>query len=228
MDKIAEIIARIPIFGGLDRRQLAHVETIAVEKSFAKGEVIFSEGDDADGFFIVVDGRVKVYKVSFDGKEQIMHFFSTGQPFGEVPVFAGERFPAHAEALAPTRALFIPRKAFLGLIEKNPALALKMLADLSTKLRQFAVQIENLSLKETPARLATYLLYLNEEQGRAGRVTLTISKGQLASLLGTIPETLSRIFAKLSAQEMISVDGRRILLRDPDALRDLAESGKAL
>jgi CRP/FNR family transcriptional regulator len=228
MQKIVDIISRIPIFAGLDRAQLATVERIAVEKYFAKGEVIFSEGDDASGFYVIVEGRVKVFKVSLDGKEQIMHFFSPGQPFGEVPVFAGERFPAHAEAMAAVRALFIPRQAFLNLIEKNPALALKMLADLSTKLRQFAVQIENLSLKEIPARLATYLLYLTEEQGRSDKVTLGISKGQLASLLGTIPETLSRIFAKLATQEMIAVEGRTIHILDSESLKDLAESGGGL
>jgi len=171
---------------------------------------------------------VKVFKVSPDGKEHILHIFTAGQTFGEVPVFAGEHFPANAEALHDTRALFFPRSAFVALLEKNPALSLKLLADLSLKLRQFTVQIENLSLKEIPARLATYLLYLAEEQGRADHVTLSISKGQLASLLGTIPETLSRIFAKLSSQQLIQVQGRKIALLDADGLKDLAQSGKRL
>jgi CRP/FNR family transcriptional regulator len=116
----------------------------------------------------------------------------------------------------------------VALLGKNPGLSLKLLADLSLKLRQFAVQIENLSLKEVPARLATYLLVLAEEQGRGDQVTLSISKGQLASLLGTIPETLSRIFAKLSAQQLIQVEGRKIVLTDAEGLRDLAQSGKSL
>jgi CRP-like cAMP-binding protein len=103
-----------------------------------------------------------------------------------------------------------------------------LLADLSLKLRQFTVQIENLSLKEIPARLATYLLYLADEQGRSDQVTLSISKGQLASLLGTIPETLSRIFAKLSSQQLIQVGGRKIALLDTEGLKDLAQSGKSI
>jgi CRP/FNR family transcriptional regulator len=98
-----------------------------------------------------------------------------------------------------------------------------MLAVMSKKLRQFAVQIENLSLKEMPARLASYLVYLADEQGQDNVITLNISKGQLASILGTIPETLSRIFAKLSAQNLIRVDGRIITLLDRDGLEDLAE-----
>jgi len=100
---------------------------------------------------------------------------------------------------------------------------LNMMAGMSEKLRQFAVQIENLSLKEMPARLASYLIILADEQNKDDVVTLKISKGQLASTLGTIPETLSRVFAKLSGQNLINVDGKRITLLDRRGLEDLAE-----
>lgn len=228
MEKPLDVIARIPLFSGLNHEQLSQFRGIALEKSFGKGEMVFSEGEEGSGFYVILAGTVKVFKVSPDGKEHILHIFTAGQTFGEVPVFAGEHFPANAEALQDTRALFFPRSGFLALLQKNPALSLKLLADLSIKLRQFAVQIENLSLKELPARLATYLLFLAEEQGRADQVTLKISKGQLASLLGTIPETLSRIFAKLSSQQLIQVEGRKISLLDADGLEDLAQSGKSL
>jgi CRP/FNR family transcriptional regulator len=228
MDKAADVIARIPLFSGLNRGQLAHFLGIALEKSFGRGELIFCEDDEGNGFYVILSGTVKIFKLSPDGKEHILHIFTAGQTFGEVPVFAGEHFPANAEALHETRALFFPRSAFVALLEKNPALSLKLLADLSLKLRQFTVQIENLSLKEIPARLATYLLYLVEEQGRDDQVTLSISKGQLASLLGTIPETLSRIFAKLSSQQLIQVEGRKIILLDAAGLKELSQSGKSL
>jgi CRP/FNR family transcriptional regulator, dissimilatory nitrate respiration regulator len=228
MEKAADVIARIPLFSGLSRAQLAQFQAIALEKNFGRGELIFSEGDEGNGFYVILAGTVKIFKVSPDGKEHILHIFAAGQAFGEVPVFAGEHFPANAEALHATRALFFPRAAFVALLEKNPAMALKLLADLSLKLRQFTVQIENLSLKEIPARLASYLLYLADEQGRSDQVTLRISKGQLASLLGTIPETLSRIFAKLSSQQLIHVDGRKITLLDTEGLNDLSQSGKRL
>jgi CRP/FNR family transcriptional regulator len=227
MENIAAVIAKTPLFSGLSREQITEIGSIALEKTFPKGKLIFSEGDEGEGFYVIVDGRVKIYKLSAEGKEQTLHIYSSGQAFGEVPVFAGEHFPANAETIRDTRTLFFPRAAFLSLIAKNPALSLKLLADLSFKLRQFTVQIENLSLKEIPARLATYLLYLAEEQGRQDSVLLGISKGQLASLLGTIPETLSRMFARLTAQELIRVDGRKILLLDLEGLKDLAESGKS-
>jgi len=115
----------------------------------------------------------------------------------------------------------------VNLISATPSLALNMLAIMSKKLRQFAVQIENLSLKEMPARLASYLVFLADEQNKDDSVTLKISKGQLASILGTIPETLSRVFAKLSGQKLINVEGKKIILLNRRGLEDLAEYGES-
>jgi len=226
MKKILDVISTIPLFNGLPEDQLEAIKKIAIEKQINKGEIVVSEGDEGRGFFVIVEGRVKVFKVSAEGKEQILHIFGPGQPFGEVPVFAGQRFPANAQAIDKTKALFFPRVAFVGLITANPSLALNMLAEMSKKLRLFAVQIENLSLKEMPARLASYLIHLADEQDQKEVVTLKISKGQLASILGTIPETLSRIFAKLSGNNLIRVEGKKITLLDRDSLEDLADYGK--
>jgi len=226
MKEIFAIIAGIPLFNGLPEEQLRAIKQIAVEKKVNKGEAIFSEGDEGKGFFVVLEGRVKIYKVSAEGKEQILHIFGQGQPFGEAPVFAGQKFPANAQAISKGRLLFFPRTAFVALITENPSLSLNMLAIMSSKLREFTIQIENLSLKEIPARLASYLIYLADEQQSEDVVTLGISKGQLASILGTIPETLSRIFAKLSGQDLIRVQGPKITLLDREGLEDLAEFGK--
>jgi CRP/FNR family transcriptional regulator len=226
MKIISNIIAHIPLFSGLSEDQLNQVEQIAVHKYLSKGEVIFSEGDEGNGFFVVVDGSVKVFKVSTEGKEQILHIFGPGEPFGEVPVFSGQSFPASAEAIAKSRLLFFARPAFVDLISRNPSLSMNMLAVLSMRLRQFTVQIENLSLKEVPSRLAAYLIYLADEEREDNSVALKISKGQLASILGTIPETLSRIFARMTAQGLIEVNGSNISLLNRRALEELAEGGK--
>ena len=226
MQKNREILAQTPLFSGLEDVQLRQLARIALHRSYRKGEIIFNEGDPADGFYVVVEGRVKIFKVSSDGKEQILHIFGSRHPFGEVPVFAGQRFPAMAQAIAPSRILFLPRQAFVKLISENPSLALNMLAVLSRRLREFTVQIENLSLKEVPGRLASYLIFLSTEQGDARSVALKISKGQLASLLGTIPETLSRIFARMSDQGLIRVKGRIIELVDRQGLVRIAEHGR--
>ena len=225
MDRITETIAEAPLFSGLPVDQLEDIRRIGIERHYNKGGSIFFEGDDCNGFYLVVGGMIKIFKLSPEGKEQTLHFFGPGEPIGEVPVFSGQPFPANAEAIAKSHLIFFPRQAFVDLIAGSPSLALNMLAVLSMRLRQFTVQIENLSLKEVPARLASYLIYLAEEQEREDDVTLTISKGQLASLLGTIPETLSRIFSKMTDQGLIKVNGRTIDLLDPEGIEALAESG---
>ncbi len=212
-------IASSLLFSGLPEEQLQEIANLSIHKPYARGETIFFEGDDADGFYMVVGGKVKIYKMSLEGKEQILHIFGPGEPFGEVPVFHGKPFPATAVALVKTKLLFFPRKEFTKLVAANQSLAFNMLAVLALRLRRFATQIENLSLKEVPGRLASYLLYLVEEQGRDDMVILDIPKGQLASLLGTSPETLSRIFAKMTEEQLIRVEGKSIYLDDLEQLK---------
>lgn len=226
MKKINRMLAVTPLFKGLSEQQLDDISRIAIDREYRRGESIFMEGDEADGFYIVADGQVKIFKTSLEGKEQILHIYGPGNPFGEVPVFSGSRFPANALSLVKSRILFLPRAAFVRLIAEHPSLSMNMLGELSMRLRQFTVQIENLSLKEVPSRLASYLTVLAEEQDQSDRVRLTISKGQLASLLGTIPETLSRIFAKMTSQNLIRVEGKKIYLLDIRGLKDLSTAGK--
>lgn len=226
MDKHLTIISAIPLFQGLPEADINEIKTIATIINLKKGEHIFTEGEKANGFYIVCEGKVKVFKLSIEGKEQILHIFGPGEPFGEVPVFTGKSFPANAETLSKSTLIFFSRTAFEELITKNPSISLNMLGILSMRLRQFTVQVENLSLKEVPGRLASYLLLLSEEQQNENEVTLTISKGQLASLLGTIPETLSRIFTKMTTNGLISVKGKTIDLKDHSGLEELSEHGK--
>ena len=226
MKKLLDIISCVPSFSGLPENQLVEIKDIAVDKHFNKGEIIFSDGDEGHGFFVVAEGLVKIFKVSPDGKEQILHIYGPGEPFGQVAVYAGRSYPASAQAIAASNVLFFPRTAFADLITRIPSLAMNMLAVLSKKLREFTIQVENLSLKEVPGRLAGYLIYLIDEQGKADTVTLNISKGQLASLLGTIPETLSRIFARMTELNLIEMDGRNIKLLNRSGLEELAELGR--
>jgi CRP-like cAMP-binding protein len=224
MDAV-EQIAKIPLFEGLPEEQLRDLAAIILDQKFDRGQIIFSEGDDGNGFYVVVAGRVKIFKLSPEGKEQILHIFGPGEPFGEVAVFADQHFPANAEAIEKSRIFFFQRGALVRLIKKNPSLALNILAILSIRLRRFASLIEDLSLKEVPGRLAAYLLYLSEQEERSRNLELSIKKSQLASLLGTIPETLSRILGKMAGQGLIESDGPRIRIVDRERLEELAEWG---
>jgi len=225
---IEGFIGRVPLFEGLIGGQVHLLATIAEIRKYPRGKIIFTEGEIAAGLYILQAGRVKIYKLSSEGKEQILHIFGPGEPFGEVAVFAGVQFPAYAEALEQSETLFFPRKKFVELITKDPSLAMNMLAMLSKRLRYFTRLVENLSLKEVPQRLAAYLLVLANVKDEEDTIALDIAKGQLASLLGTIPETLSRILSKMTGQGYIEVEGRHIKLLDKQSLESISKGEKLL
>jgi len=224
--ELMNFLKQVPLFAGLTSAQYRELATIITVREYGRGQSIFAEGDEGNGFYVVMEGLVKIFKLSLDGKEQILHIFGPGEPFAEAAVFTGSTFPAHALALEKSRTLFIRRRAFIEMIQRNPSLAMNMLAALSLRLKKFAHMIEDLSLKEVPGRLAAHLLYLSDQQGDSDTVRLEVGKAQLASLLGTIPETLSRILAKLGKQGLISIDGPRITIRDRQGLEDLAMGEK--
>jgi CRP/FNR family transcriptional regulator, dissimilatory nitrate respiration regulator len=221
-------IAAIPLFTGLPLHQHENLAAIALQKTFKRGQTIFAEGDEGIGFYIILSGRVKIFKLSAEGKEQILHIMESQEPFGEAAVFAGENYPASAQSIVETRLLLFPRQAFVDLISKNPSLALNMLAFLSRRLRKLSSLIEDLSLKEVPVRLAAYLLYLSDRNQGANTLELDISKNQLASLLGTIPETLSRILSRMGKNKLIKSTPHHIHILDHQGLAQLADGRKRL
>ncbi len=180
------------------------------------------------GFISATSGKFKIYKLSPEGKEQILHIFGGWGDFGEVPAFAGGNYPASAEAIEPGRALFFSRSSFMELIGREPAIAVNLLGILSQRLRQFIHMIEDLSLKDVPGRLSAYLIYLGARSESPQVLELDITKTQLASLLGTIPETLSRILAKMAQQGIISVESRTIRVLDRRTLESVAAGEKRL
>lgn len=222
MNDLSRFLADMALFQGLPDAQLDAVARAAVTVERTKGALLFSEGEEAGGLYVALAGKVKIFKTAPDGREMIIHIYGPGEPFAEVPVFEGGNFPASAETLEDSRLIFLPRRSLVDLLASDPALAMNMLAALSRKLRRFTVQVENLALKESPQRLAAYLLDVSERSGKASEVELDVAKGHLAGLLGTAQETLSRILRKMSDGGLIAVSGRRISILDRPAMEDLA------
>ncbi len=220
--RVKAVLEKAPLFRDLPEEDLSRLAEIAFPKRYEKGEIIFSAGEEALGFYLVAEGLVKIYRLSARGRQQILHVLGPGEVFAEAALFSGSRYPAWAETLAPSEIIFFPRRAFLDLVRRRPELALNMLAVLSLRLRSMAALVDSLSLKEVPERLAAYLLYLKESRG--SEFELEIPKGELAALLGTVPETLSRVLARLSEEELIEVSGRRIRILNEEGLRRLGRS----
>ncbi|KAF1073796.1 Crp/Fnr family transcriptional regulator [Halodesulfovibrio sp. MK-HDV] len=221
--QLTTVLSQMPFFSGLSEEQLSGLAAIAVKKDVGRGQIIFYESAPAEGFYIVLSGRVKIYKTGPDGREAIIHLYGSGETFGEVAVFQNSSFPAHSEAVEKSSLAFFPRKGLLDCIAKDPALALAMLGAMSMKLRMFTKQVEALTLHEAPQRLASYLLYTSEEKNGAVTFKLDVSKGLLAGMLGTARETLSRTLSKMADRGLVSVEGRQITIEDMAALEDLAE-----
>ena len=210
-----------PLFIGLKKNELEEIAHVSEMISLDKGQVLFSEGDLARSFFVVVKGRVRVYKLASSGREQTIVTPAPGTSFGEAALFAGQHYPAYCEALENSEIAAIDKTRFLKLIEERPQIALNMIAIMSERLRIFIKKIEQLSLMGVVPRLAEYIA--QKSQGK-NELNLDISKGDLASLLGTVPETLSRAFAKLKSAGLIEETGARILIKDSRALAEIATS----
>jgi CRP/FNR family transcriptional regulator len=225
-----ELLKRCPLFGGLKEEDLKRIRAIASLRQVEKKEILFSDGEIAKGFYVILSGKIKLYKVSSEGKEQILHVVSAPDAFAEAALFLEGSYPAFAEALTDCQLLFFPKRDFLQFIEKHPQLSINMIVTLSQYLKRFASLIEELSLKEVSSRIAKYLvdlsLKLSKEGKSAKEVELDLSKTQLALKLGTISETLSRTLAKMKAKGIIDVRKSKILILNREALEELASGLK--
>jgi CRP/FNR family transcriptional regulator len=224
--EILDILRKSLVYAGLNDEDLQEVAAIAARRSFNKGETLFSEGETANGFYLLASGGMKLCKVSPDGREKVLHFTHPGETFAEAAFFGDGRYPAEARAIEKGEALFFPRDAFMGLLERNPRFSMNLIISLSLLLRRFARQIEELSFAEVPARLAAYLCELVDRKSTSCQgktyIELEMKKGELASQLGTVSETLSRSLRKLKEEGLIEVEGNRVIVFDLKRLRELA------
>ena len=223
---LAESLKHVALFSGLDDKARESIARLAVDRKVAAGQTVVRDGEPADGFYVVLDGKVKVYKLSPDGRQQILHVFGPGHAFAEAAMFAGETFPAFAETLAESRLAFFPRDRFVKGLSDNPPLAIGLVTSLSRLCHQLAGLVEQLALSDVAGRLARYLTDLARRKGvplkEGSRLRLDLPKAELARHLGTAPETLSRALGRLAAADLLTVDGSTLILRKAQGLAALA------
>ncbi|MCI5139198.1 MAG: Crp/Fnr family transcriptional regulator [Candidatus Electrothrix sp. AR1] len=206
------LLAGSILFQGLSDELINRLVNISRQKQYSKGETIFLEGRPSNGFYIIIQGQVKIFKASAEGKEQIFYTFGTGEPFGLTTLFINKKSPICATSMVSTTVLFFPKEEFLQLTVDHPPIAQSMLSGLSQRLCQLVEKIGSLALYGAPHRLSAHLIYLAEQQGRTDQVLLDMPKKQLACLLGTTPENLSRIFADMSNNGLLRVTGSCVQL----------------
>ncbi len=226
METIIPALRQTELFGGLDSADLEKIAAITISESYEPGNIVFLAGEEVDGFYVVAEGRAKGYRTSPAGKQQIIRLLEPGDVIAEAAIFAGKDYPVSLEITETARMLFIPRDEFIELLRDEPDFSLQMLAELTHRLRFLVGLVEDLSLREVPARLAKYLLdRAVKEHDRLTpglRVELKSSKQELANMLGTTPETLSRKLKQLAETGAIERLDSGIKLTDISHLQRLS------
>ncbi|MEW5843776.1 MAG: Crp/Fnr family transcriptional regulator [Bacteroidota bacterium] len=223
----SDALRSLPLFSELSVEQLKLITAISKKRNCKKNELIFSEGDVYRGFYILLNGSVKIFKISFEGRESILHFIKPAESFGDVPLFEGGSYPVNAQVISDSILVFIPHKEFIQLIKKNSTICFNMLVGFSKKMRRLTQKVEELSTKEVTNRFARYLLEEIKESGKDKLpepfIKITVSKKNIASYIGTITDTLSRLLKKLQNEKVIRVSGKSIFIVDLDKVKRLAK-----
>lgn len=227
--EIVAIFRRCPLFEGLTEADLEAIAAITAVKPFAKGDYLFHEGTPVNGFYIVYTGAIKVHRVSFAGKEQVLHVYRANESFGEEALISDLGCAADASAVENSVVFMVQKPEFLSLLRRQPELALCVLRSMSQHVSHLVELLDDLTLKDVKTRLANWLLQHCPDPGSSlpCRIELPTSKRILAAELGTVSETFSRTVAKFRKQKLIDVDGNTFTLLCPVKLLELFGHAKA-
>ena len=226
IDRLA-VLKSTALLSSLSEEEIRSLVSKVTMRHFAAGELLFSEGEPCRGLYIIAAGRVRIFKSSASGREQVLAVNGPGEAVAELPVFDGGNYPASVLALEATEIAFIAQQEFRGFCLEHPEVALKMLAAVGARLRRLVGIIEELSFTTVRQRLVAVLLKLAEGSGRkTARGLLVELPGthlELAHQLGTVRELISRNLQRLQAEGLLEVDARQVLVRDVEGLRAVLE-----
>src|SRR5499425_156444 len=217
------ILRKTPLFASLTEEEMRALSVRAARRQFRKDEQLFAEGDPCTGLYLVAAGKIRIFKLSPSGREQVLAVEGPGSSFAELPVFDGGNYPAAASAIEDTEVLFISRKDFQNFCREHPDVALKVIAVVGARLRRLVGIIEELSFTTVRQRLITVILRLAEASHTRSKegihIELPKSHQELAAELGTVRELVSRNLSRLQAEGFLDLEGRKIVVRDLAGLR---------
>lgn len=225
---LASVLKQAALFSNLSDPELELLAVRTVRKSFNRGELLFSEGEPCKGMHIIALGKVRIFKASASGREQVLSIDGPGNSVAELPVFDGGPYPASAIAVDDSEIAFISRRDFQAYCMEHPGVALKVLALVGARLRRLVGIIEELSFTTIRQRLVATLVRLAQSEGkrteRGIEITLPLSHQELANQLGTVRELVSRNLMRLQAEGLLDVDARQIVVKDIKGLSAVLDS----
>ena len=216
-DRDLAILGRVPLFAGLELGSLTDLLAEAAIQRFAHDAMLFVEGESASQFYVVLDGWVRLFRQTADGRESVIALFARGESFAEAVMFLGGKFPVSGAVVDEARLLIIPAASFRRALKDNNELCFRMMGSMAVHLRRLVGQVEQLTLRSSTERLAQFLLNLARGGAESAIVHLPYDKGLIAARLGMQPETLSRALAKLRPLG-VETKGSRVTIRDVAAL----------
>ncbi|MGA3133486.1 MAG: Crp/Fnr family transcriptional regulator [Terracidiphilus sp.] len=225
---LASVLEKTSLLSGLSQPELKTLASRTVRKLFNEGELLFSEGESCSGLHIIAKGKVRIFKASINGREQVLAVNVPGESVAELPVFDGGPYPASAVAIEDAEVAFISRRDFHAFCIEHPEVALKLLSVVGARLRRLVGIIEELSFTTIRQRLIAVLVKLAQSEGskteRGIEFQLPATHQELANQLGTVRELISRNLMRLQAEGLLDVDARRIVVKDMNGLSALLES----
>jgi CRP/FNR family cyclic AMP-dependent transcriptional regulator len=225
---LASVLQRTALLSSLSPSELQLLAARTIRKLLSAGELIFTEGEPCNGLHIISSGKVRIFKSSVNGREQVLGLNGPGESIAELPVFDGGPYPASAVAIEDTEIAFISRRDFRSYCLEHPEVALKVLAVVGSRLRRLVGIIEELSFTTIRQRLVSTLVRLAESEGkvtaRGLEFLLPASHQELANQLGTVRELVSRNLTRLQAEGLLEVDARQIVVKDLKGLRALLDA----
>ena len=217
MEKI-ELLQSVSIFWDLNENDLGHIADKMVAKHFENGNYIFLEDSEGEQCFFVLEGSVKVTRLSKDGREVILAMLNKGDFFGEMSLLDGESRSANVIALEKTKVLTLDRNDFIAVVNDYPQIAVQLLKELARRLRKSDRQIASLSLSDAEKRIALCIIRFADEQGviQNGKVSIpkTPIQQDIANMAGTSRETVSRALGLLEKEDLIERNGRELIILD--------------
>ncbi|OJF91854.1 Crp/Fnr family transcriptional regulator [Alkalibacterium sp. 20] len=212
-------VSMVPIFNHLDTDHLDEIMKVVDSKSFKKGELVYRAEETSDVLTIVNKGSLRIYRLSGSGKEQLVRVLKSGEFTGELALFNETVHENYAEAMVPTAVCQITRSSLQKLLISYPSIAIKILQELSARVNQSEQQAARFTTESTEQRLATYLVDLLDPDSQSNVVTLPLTKKDLASYIGTTPETVSRKLKELEEMQLIKrISSSKISILDEDEL----------
>lgn len=213
------------VFSKLPEEELSNLSIQKHCNYYPKGETVFMAGNQPHGLYCINDGRVKVYQNGSDGKEQILRLAKEGDVLGYRALISGESHSASATVIEDSRVCIIPKEVFYDILRTNSTVATKIMKLLATELKRAQGKITDLAQKPVIERLAEVLLMLKEYYGYekdGSSVKISITREDIANIVGTATETTIRLLSELKKQEIIELDGMTIRIMKSEALTKLA------